>query len=80
MAQGASITWQVTGVSDDTSMTPQNTLVQGKRVAFSTNTGYNGSVFVPASVFADQAAVKRLIEGEVRTVAAAMGLTGAVGG
>lgn len=80
MAQGASITYQVTGVTPDSEFTTANTVVPGKRVAFSTSSGYSGSVFVPNSVFADQAAVRRLIEGEVRVVAAAQAITGSIGG
>lgn len=80
MAQGQPITYKVTGVTQDSQFTGQSTPVTGKRVQFSTSTGYEGAVFVPDPVFADQAAVKRLIEGEVRIVAAAQVIAGQVTG
>lgn len=79
MATGTPITYQVTAVTPDTEFSGTSTPVKGKRVEFSTNTGYTGAVFVPAAVFADRVAVQRLIEGEVRMVAAAQAITGTIG-
>ena len=76
MAQDTPVTYRVTGVTPDTSFSGSATPVTGKRVAFSTSTGYEGSVFVPDSVFADLGAVRGLIEGEVRVVAAAQAIAG----
>lgn len=76
MAQGTPITYKVTGVTQDSQFTGQSTPVTGKRVQFSTSTGYEGAVFVPDAVFSDAAAVRKLIEGEVRLVAAAQSITG----
>jgi len=80
MAQGESITYRVTAISPDTQFGNQNAVVTGKRVSFETSTGYNGSVFVPDGVFSDRAAVARLIEGEVRIVAAAQSIAGQITG
>lgn len=76
MAQDTPVTYKVTGVTQDTSFSGSATPVTGKRVAFSTSTGYEGAVFVPDSVFADLEAVRGLIEGEVRVVAAAQAIAG----
>jgi hypothetical protein len=80
MAQGTPITYKVTGVTQDSQFTGQATPVTGKRVQFSTSSGYDGSVFVPDSVFPDVAAVQRMIEGEVKLVAAAQSIAGNVTG
>lgn len=76
MAGGVS--YQVTGISPDTSFGTDNTVIYGKRVSFNTSSGYSGSVFVPAGVFADLNATQALIEGEVRLVAAAQQIAGTV--
>lgn len=78
MATGTPITYKVTGVTQDSQFTGQATPVTGKRVQFSTNTGYDGAVFVPDAVFADANAVRRMIEGEVKLVAAAQTITGSL--
>lgn len=80
MAQGPQITYKVTGVTQDSQFTGQATPVTGKRVAFSTSTGYDGAVFVPDSVFSDVSQVQRMIEGEVKLVAAAQAITGNISG
>ena len=80
MAQGTPITYKVTGVTQDSQFTGQSTPVTGKRVAFETSSGYSGAVFVPDSVFQDKAAVVRMIEGEVRIVAAAQTISGQITG
>ena len=80
MAAPASITYKVTGVTPETRYTPTATPVPGKRVTFTTSTGYEGSVFAPDTVFGDLDAVRQLVEGEVRTVAAAQAITGSLNG
>lgn len=78
MAQGTPVTYQVTRITPDTQFPPGEQPVQGKLVAYSTSAGYNGSVFVPDSVFADRAAVARMVEDQVRLVAAAQSISGSV--
>lgn len=80
MAQGTPITYTVTGVTQDSQFTGQSTPVTGKRVQFSTSAGYEGAVFVPDSVFSDATAVRRMIESEVKLVAAAQSITGTITG
>lgn len=80
MAQGAPITYKVTGVTQDSQFTGQATPVTGKRVSFTTSSGYEGSVFVPDSVFADHSAVRKMIEDQVKLVATAMGISGTLTG
>jgi hypothetical protein len=80
MAQGDPVTYTVTAVAPETQFTSTATPLPGKRVSFSTSAGYDGGVFVPDSVFSDTAAVRDLIEGEVRKVTAALALTGTVTG
>lgn len=80
MAQGTPITYKVTGVTQDSQFTGQATPVTGKRVAFSTSSGYDGAVFVPDSIFSDVAQVQRMIEDQVRLVYAAQNITGNVTG
>jgi hypothetical protein len=80
MAQGAPITYQVTRVTPDTQFPPGEQPVKGNLVAFTTSSGYSGSVFVPDSVFADKSAVVRMIEDQVRLVAAAQSISGTVQG
>lgn len=78
MAQGPSITYKVTRVTPDTQFPPGEQPVQGKLVAFTTSTGYTGSVFAPDSVFADKNALVLMIEDQVRMVAVAQTITGSV--
>lgn len=80
MPAGPAVTYKVTGVTPDTQFTATNTIISGKRVAFSTSTGYAGSVFVPDGVFADASAIKSLIEDQVRLVAMAQQINGSVPG
>ncbi len=80
MATGTPITYQVTRVTPDTQYPPGEQPVPGKSVAFSTSVGYTGTVFVPDSVFSDQAAVKRMIEDQVKLVAAAQSISGSITG
>ena len=78
MATGAAISYQVTRVTPDTRYPPGDQPVTGKSVAFTTSAGYSGTVFVPDSVFSDPAAIRRMIEAEVKLVAAAVAITGTV--
>lgn len=80
MAQGQPVTYTVKAVTPDSQFTGLNTPVAGKRVTFSTSTGYEGSVFVPDSVFSDRNAVQAMIAEEVRRVAAIQSLTGQLPG
>lgn len=78
MATGGAVTYQVTTVAPQTQYNQTGTAVPGKRVNFKMSTGYEGSVFIPDSVFTDHAAVVGLIEGEVKMVAAAQSISGSV--
>lgn len=78
MTQPAAVTYRVTRVTPDTQFPPGEQPVTGKLVAFTTSAGYNGSVFVPDSVFADKQAITRMVEDEVRLVAVAQGISGTV--
>jgi hypothetical protein len=80
MAQSSQITYEVTTVTTDTQFTGSATPVTGKRVGFTTSTGYIGAVFVPDGVFGDLGAVQTLIEAEVRKVAAAQAIAGTITG
>lgn len=80
MAAAVPITYQVTRVTPDSRFPPGEPVVTGKSVAFSTSVGYTGTVFIPDAVFADTAAMRRMIEDEVRMVAAAQAISGSVGG
>jgi len=80
MSNGNPVTYTVTGVTPDTHFSPTSTPIPGKQVAYSTSTGYEGSVFIPDTIFTDPAAVRLAVEGEVKAVAAVQGLAGTVGG
>lgn len=78
MPPSPGITYQVTRITPDTKFPPGESPVPGKSVAFSTSVGYTGTIFVPDSVFPDQNAVRRMIEAEVKLVAAATAITGSI--
>ena len=80
MATGTPITWSVTSVTPDTQFTATATPIPGKRVAFTTSIGYDDTVFVANSIFADTAAWRQIIESEVKKVAAAQAVTGTITG
>lgn len=80
MTAGTPVTYQVTTVTPETQYGPTATPNPGKRVTFTTSTGYEGSLFVPDSVFGDIAALRVMIEGEVKKVAAAQAVAGTVSG
>ncbi len=80
MANSAAVTYQVTAVAPETQYNQLGTAIPGKRLTITTSAGYEGTVFVPDSVFGDLAAVQEAVEGEVRRVAAARAITGSVAG
>ena len=80
MAAPAPITYQVTGVTPETQYTPTATPIPGKRVTFTTSTGYEDAVFIPDTVFGDPAAIRQVIEGVITQVAAAQAITGTLSG
>ena len=80
MSNGNPVTWEITAVAQDTQYSPTATPIPGKRVSFTTSTGYAGTVFIPDTVFGDLDALRQLIGGEVTKVAAAQGITGTVNG
>lgn len=79
MASGTPVTYKITKVLADTQYNDQNTPIRGKQVTYEMSTGYVDTIFVPNNVFNDTGALKKLIEGEVRMVAAAHDITGTVG-
>jgi hypothetical protein len=80
MATGTPVDYTVSAVVADTQYTTQGKPVPGKRVTYSTSVGYDGTVFIPDSDFANMDMVRLRIEAEVRMVAAAYGLAGTVSG
>ena len=80
MSNADPVVWKVTAVAQDTQYSPTATPIPGKRVSFTTSTGYDGTVFIADSVFGDLDTVRRIIDGEVMQVAAAQAVTGTVGG
>lgn len=80
MAGQTPITYTVSTVSPDTQYGPGATPINGKRIGFTTSIGYDGSIFVADSIFADTAAWRAIIEDEVKKVAAAQSVTGTVTG
>lgn len=78
MATGGAVTYEVTTVTPETQYNQLSQPVPGKRVSFTMSTGYEGSVFIPDSVFSDHAAVVGLVEGEARRVAAVQSISGSV--
>jgi len=80
MSPQQSVTYTVTGVTQETQFALDGQLIPGKNIRFTTSAGYSGKLFVPDSVFRDPAALKMAIEGDVKAVAAALGITGSVSG
>lgn len=78
MAQGTPVTWEVTGIVQNTEYGLNGTAIPGKNVEFKTSSGYSGSLFIADTVFKDMAAVQQAIAGEVRAVTAAMAARGTV--
>jgi hypothetical protein len=67
--------WQVTGQTPTTGQGPDGTWGEGVRVAFSTDSGAVGNVFVPKNVFSE-ATVRTMIEREVQKMQSVSGLSG----
>ena len=80
MAGQGAISYNVTNVVPETTYGPTATPINGKRISFTTSIGYDGSIFVPDSIFGDASAWRAIIESEVLKVAAAQAVTGTVGG
>lgn len=80
MTPGSPVTYEVTGVTQETKYAVNGTPIPGKNVAFTTSAGYQGSLFIADSVFADTNAMRQAIEGEVKAVSAAMAVKGTIGG
>ena len=80
MAGQDAISYNVTNVVPETSYGPGASPINGKRISFTTSVGYDGSIFVPDSIFGDTAAWQPIIESEIKKVAAAHAVTGTVGG
>lgn len=80
MAGSADVTYRVTGVAPETQYNQLGTAIAGKRLTITTSAGYEGTLFIPDSVFGDLAAVQQAVEGEVRRVAAALAVAGSVAG
>lgn len=80
MTPGSPVTYEVTGVTQETKYALNGTPVPGKNVAFTTSSGYQGSLFIADSVFSDTTAMRQAIEGEVKAVSAAMVVKGTIGG
>lgn len=78
MAPSAPVGYQVTGLSPAVDFGPGGNQTPGKTVTFTTTTGYEGTLFVPSSVFGDPSAVQAMIEAEVRQVVAAQQIAGTV--
>lgn len=72
------ITWQVTNQEPAQEFPTNGNPVTGKRITFTTSTGYSGTVFVPDPVYAQPDQVKEIIANEVRRVVAIHTLTGTV--
>lgn len=80
MSMPQQISYEVTAVAPDVQFSPGGQQIPGKQLTITTSTGYTGTVFVPASMLGDLAAVRLLIEAEVQQVAAVQAVKGAVGG
>jgi hypothetical protein len=74
------VSYTVTAVSPSVDYGPTGSQIPGKTLTFTTTTGYEGTIFIPSSVFPDLATVQAMIENEVRLVAAAQAITGTVTG
>lgn len=80
MAQGTPVGYEVTGITQETKYGPNGAPIPGKNVAIKTSSGYEGTLFIPDSVFGDANAMRQAIEGEVKAVGAALGIKGTVSG
>lgn len=78
MSMPAQIGYQVTAVTPDITFGPNGQQIPGKQLTFTTTTGYQGTLFVPASVIDDLPTVTALIEAEVRRVANVQQISGTI--
>lgn len=70
-------TWQVTGQTPEQQFDASGNTTTGKLISFSVSPqGYQGTVFVPDSVYANVDDVRTLIQAEVDRVVAVHALTG----
>jgi hypothetical protein len=80
MTQGSAVGYKVTGVTQETKYSLTGSPIPGKNVTIETTGGYAGTLFIPDTIFGDAGAVQQAIENEVRSVTAAMNITGTAGG
>lgn len=80
MSMPAPVTYKVTQVAPDVTFGPGGQQIPGKQLTIETSSGYTGTVFIPASVLGDLAAVQATIEQEVSKVAAVQAITGTIPG
>ncbi len=80
MNTGSPVTYEVAGVTQETKYGLNGTPQPGKNVTVKTSDGYQGTIFIPDSIFGDPVAVRQAIEGEVRAVSTAMLIKGTVNG
>lgn len=70
-------TWQVTGQTPETQFDNSGNQTTGKLVAFTIQpSGYQGSVFIPDTVYVNADGVRERIQSEVDSVMAVHGLSG----
>lgn len=75
---GMQVTWEVTNQSQTTKFDNAGNEIPGKNVTYKTSTGYEGTVFVPDSVYGDPSNVRDIINAQVKDVAGVHGLKGSV--
>lgn len=80
MAQGNTVSYQVTGVTRMTAYSATGVATPGKQITYKTSNGYEGQLFIADADFGNQERVRQLIEAEIKMVTAALGLTGTVTG
>lgn len=80
MAQGSTVSYEVTGVSRMTAYSATGVATPGKQVTYKTSNGYDGQLFIADADFGNPDKVRQLIEAEVKMVTVALGLSGTVTG
>lgn len=80
MSMPPPITYKVTQVAPDVQFGPGGNQIPGKQLTITTSTGYTGTLFIPASMLGDLAAVQATIEQEVGLVAGVQSITGTIPG
>jgi hypothetical protein len=78
MTTPGTVGYTVTAVTPSVDFGPTGGQIPGKTLTFTTTTGYEGTLFVPTSVFGDIPAVQAMIEAEVAQVIAAQQIAGTV--